>query len=283
MSGNLLSIAAAALRSPYSPNTSTGSNRLSLGGVRLLNPVVRGEPQAQATPAPVRSPETDRTRYTPGTARTPTNDLYNRAGGLNTTGYQAVSQSVSYASSDTFDLSIETADGDIATISISQQQSQSASFGAASAQGSAGPGSVLALSTSSADSLDFKISIQGDLSAEETASINALVGKVNGVAEDFFAGDIKQATQAASRSAFDPEDDSLSGYSFSLKSQESLRAVAMYESVAAAAPDISVAPAPRPLAAAEAENPTPQPKADFLQSLRAMLDDLTRSAKALTA
>jgi hypothetical protein len=252
MLGNLLNVANAALRSPYGQVGATA-------GVlpRQINPTVRRAEPGGAS-------------YTPAATPNPAQPLYNRTGGLNTSGYQAVSQAVSYGRSDTFDLSIRTADGDIATFSISQQQNIDTNWGAASVSDRNGRASAQELILNTSDTLAVNLSVQGDLSAEETASINALVSQVNTVAEDFFAGDLEQATQGARQISFGPDDASLSAYSFSLQSQESLRVVAMYESVAEFGP-----------ASPSAQASAPPPKADFLQSLRAMLDDLARSAKVM--
>ena len=246
MLGSLGPVATAALRGSYGPGSAAPSS------ARPIAPVVRST-------------------YSPSPPAGTQNTLYNRTGGLNNAAYQAASQSVSYQRNDTFDLSIETADGDIATISISQQQSWASSLEAVSTAGRAGQANVQALSINSSDALEVNISVEGELSAEETAAINALVNQVNGVAEDFFAGDMEQATQAARQIRFSPDDSTLSAYQFSLQSQESLRAVAVYESLANAT-DLRVAVS----SAAE-------PKADFLQSLRAMLEDLARSSKILSA
>ena len=282
MLGSMLAATSNVFGRPY------GVAGAAVTGVRAINPVVRGSAEADRPSAPTQQSATplDKTRYSPATPQT-RDTLYNRVGGLNAYGYQASSQSLSYSRQDTFDLSIQTADGDVATIHISQQQELDWSSGSASATGAAGAAQLQTWRGDSTDALDVNISVAGDLNAEEMASIDALVRKVNGVAQDFFSGDMAQASAAAQQISFGPEDSTLAAYQFSLQSQESLRAVAVYESVATStatttAPAISVAPPPA-RSAVDAAAVAPAPKSGLMQNLRAMLQDLTRNSQALTS
>ena len=168
-----------------------------------------------------------------------------------------------------FDLAIKTAEGDIATIRIGQQESASASTQVNISE--RGRALFMRASAEYSSVLDASVSVQGSLNAEETASINALVEQVNGVAEDFFAGDMKQAIRGAAGISF--ADDSLSAFAFDLQSQEVRRAVAVYENVAATtAPAGAAAPA-----SAVPTVPAARERSGWLQSLRALFDAVTAS------
>lgn len=166
-----------------------------------------------------------------------------------------------------FDLAIKTAEGDIATIRIQQQESGSESSQLSISE----RGRALSVSASAAYSsaLDASVSVHGTLSAQETASINALVQQVNGVADDFFAGDMDQAIRGAASLSI--SDESLSAFAFDLQSQEVRRAAAIYENIAATTSPAAATP---PASAA----PLAPQRSGWLQSLRALFDAITQPA-----
>lgn len=166
-----------------------------------------------------------------------------------------------------FDLAIKTAEGDIATIRIQQQESGSESSQLSISE----RGRALSVSASAAYSsaLDASVSVQGTLNAQETASINALVQQVNGVADDFFAGDMDQAIRGAASLSI--SDESLSAFTFDLQSQEVRRAAAIYENIAATTSPAAATP---PASAA----PLAPQRSGWLQSLRALFDAITQPA-----
>ena len=177
----------------------------------------------------------------------------------------AALRAVSVERNRSFDLSIKTAEGDVATIRINQQESGNASSQVSiSARGRA---LSLGASAQYSSTLDASVSVLGTLNAEETASINALVQQVNDVADDFFAGDMDQAIRGAAGIRI--TDDSLSAFAFDLKSQEVLRATAVYQNVA----DTTAPAAP---AAQTPVAPAPE-RNGWLQSLRALFDAVTQS------
>jgi hypothetical protein len=181
-------------------------------------------------------------------------------------------QSVSVERKQSFDLAIQTAEGDVATVRIARQQS----YNAQTQVSISDRGRALSLRASSSDSLNAVVSVQGDLNAQETASINALVQKVNGVADDFFAGDMEQAIAGAA--GIEMQGSSLSAFAFDLQSQEVRRAAAVYENIATTTAPLAVAPAKTTSATAS----TPAaPSPSWLQSLRALFDGLTRNAQSL--
>ncbi len=301
-----ISFASAALRNPAG---------LAWGGLKLKNPVVHDQranrqPDAAAASASASTAaaaaDEGGTPYTPGPRRgdgppAPPPEGSGRAlGPFNSAiaSYQAVSQSLSYQRDDSFDLSVRTAEGDTATISISRAHSQSSSLAVGRYSSATGQGSALAFNSSSADSLSLEISVAGNLNDAETASINALLQKAQGVADDFFAGNQAQAAKgAAGLDISGDNNNTLGAFSFELQSRESLRAVATYESVAAAtAPTAGAAQTLPPTETRESResralgadagaaniSAAPPPRdADFLRQLLSMFEDFARSAKEL--
>lgn len=269
------------------PAAQRGSNGFGFGGIRLGNPVVRAPATARQSEPAVRVDD-ESTRYTPGTRRGSPHAEGQERGRASANGasasYEAVSQSISYQRNDSFQLSVRTAEGDTATISLARGHSESASVAASRYTSAGAQGQSLALSSSRADSLDLQISVAGDLNDQETASINALLKKVQGVADDFFAGNQAQAASSASglggADGGGSDDNSLSAFSFQLQTRESLRAVSTYESVA-----LSTAPTPAATgdtsAAAIPGRPQSAPP-DFLRQWLSMLDNAARSAQEQT-
>lgn len=251
MLANLITVAPSALRHPFMG---------TLGAVRAIQPLVENALR----------PHDDDTRYSPGPTQSQIGSVYSSKGSLG--GAAAVYQSVSVERDASFDLSIETADGDIATISFTQSQSFSA---AGSAQRT---GSGLALQSSRSDKTDMQIAVTGELDAQELASINDLMKQVGGVAEDFFAGDLKQAIKAAAAIGIGGQSDTLSAFSFDLQRQEVRRAVTVYESVATATATATASQAatqpqlPSAAAAAQASSHS------FLRDLLALFDTTPQAA-----
>jgi hypothetical protein len=266
MSNSLISIAPAALRTSLS--LPQGANR-----VHAVKPVV-----AQATSlAPA---ETTRHTANPTPSeQAQANPLYTRMGTLTTGGYQAVTVD----RRERFDLEITTAQGDVATLHLFQKQSAGQASVAATSAGTAAQ-----LATYSQASLDVQYTLQGDLNPQEAASVDALVKQINIVASDFFAGNMEQAIRKAASIDISGDADTLSAYAFDLQSQETQRVAAVYANIeAATAPHATPASAASnaftamPSAApADGGDKVPQ-SGDFLKSLLAMLESMTRSAKDL--
>lgn len=102
-----------------------------------------------------------------------------------------------------FEFSVQTQEGDIVKISASSR------FSAKSVMG---PGGT---STGMAQSQQFNLTIEGDLNAEELASINDLLEQVNNISEQFFSGDLDTAFQTALDLEFNAED--IAGFAVDLK------------------------------------------------------------------
>lgn len=273
MFANTLSIAPAALRSPYAA---------AAARVQPIRPVVVREPSNESFALPARqAAPAQGTSYTPGTKGTAGDGLYLRNGKLphasNT--HSAWQAAFSVDRQDSLELQIKTADGDIATISLAQSQSSSATVQASASN----KGATLTLDTKDSSSLDVQMAVQGELDADETKSINALVQQINSVAHDFFAGDMQQAMDAAAR--IDLAEQSfgeLSAFAVDLRSTEVRKAVTTYQDVADAwmPPSRGSTPPPPPPAPENVVQspPTAASVGDtFMQRMQALIDQFRPS------
>ncbi len=263
MSVSTISIAPAALRNPYAA---------AVGRIQPIQPVVVHDPadRAQARQStPAASDTKPGATYTPSPRSRPGDGLYLRNGALQT----SASASFSTDRQDSLELQIKTADGDIATINLAQSQSHSVSARASAAKGSAS----LEVSTQDKASLQVNMSVQGELDADETKSINALVQQINAVAQNFFAGDMEQA-MAQAQGIDISQADTLGAFSLDLRStevQKTQKAVAAYQDVA----NGWVAPPPKAIAPTAAHathdsSNTTDKGNTFMKRLLALLDGL---------
>lgn len=212
-------------------------------GIRSYRPV---QPVVAAI-APARDAPSSQVSIGERTAR-PGDGLYNRAG--------TVASSVQRR--ETFDLTIQTAEGDTATLRLSQSMELRSDAG-----------------QSSYRSLDMQMQVEGDLNTQEAQAINTLMQQVSQVAEQFFGGDIANATRGAG--ALTLQGDALNAFSMNLHYQETRRATAAYQSVAQlSGPDVAAPPSlAKPL-----ESPA-LTTADLLTQMKNLFADLARSAKDL--
>lgn len=102
-----------------------------------------------------------------------------------------------------FEFTVVTREGDQVTVSAGSQYAA----GAWAESGSAGAAS------SSRQWLEF--SVQGDLNADELAAINDLLGQVNDLSDQFYAGDFDGAFDAALALNFDSDD--IAGFALDLR------------------------------------------------------------------
>jgi len=94
----------------------------------------------------------------------------------------------------------------------------------------------------------FKLEVKGNLNESEKAAIGSLLEKVDGIAQDFFGGDVEAAFAAASRVGL--ESDALAAFDVRM-SYSKKTAVAAYTNNAKLTDDVVAAPAP-------AQKPTPE-------------------------
>jgi hypothetical protein len=160
----------------------------------------------------------------------------------------------------TLSLDIETRDGDKISIDLSRYQSSSShAYLSADAEG------VRALrldKTSSGFSFEYRV--QGELDAEEEAAIKALLAKIDGLADDFFAGKDGLDLEALS-AAFDTQE--LVGFDLSMQQIQTRSATLAYQ-------EVGRLPADEAKAATEAEWLAP---GRLLQEVRDMLEDFRNS------
>ena len=113
-----------------------------------------------------------------------------------------------------FSFELTTREGDRVRINASASQSFGMAYNAAANGGS----SSVALEGNYSASQSFSLDIEGELSDEELEAINALLGKVNDLAADFYAGDMESAWNQALNLGFDQHQ--ISEYSLSLTQVE---------------------------------------------------------------
>lgn len=239
-----------------SPLSAFGARNLQslqpLGPVRAVKPVVResgGKPSAANT-----VDNADKVTLRGNSPRA-SEGLYARQGTLITSTERQQS----------FDLTVKTAEGDIATLRFSQASGSSSAVRAQSSE----QGSSVETLQESYGTLDLQIQLQGSFNAEETQAMDQLMQQANRVADEFFAGDMETATAQAG--AMGLSGTSLQSFSMDLHSQEMRRVSATYEEVARYTAPASVAQAPAPSADSRGT--------DLLQSLKQLLAQLVNDVQ----
>lgn len=234
------------------PIASFGARNLQ--PVRPVTPVVRGygnatEPSGANAPAP--QSNADKVTLN-GNGPRAGDGLYTRQGRM-------VSQTERQES---FDLTIQTAEGDTATLHVSKSLGSSSTVQAKSSA----RGSTVESMLEQYGSLDVQISVKGTLNADEQQAIDRLMQDVNGVANTFFAGDTEAAnTQADTLNIQDP---ALAGFDMRLRSHEMSRVSAVYEDVAQfTAPAASATPSSQAAA-------SPLIQSDLLNGLKQLFAKL---------
>jgi hypothetical protein len=122
-------------------------------------------------------------------------------------------QTTTYVRKDKANLAITTQEGDQVQIRFRNKE------GVVSQTASSASGEERRVYAFSAGRIE--ISVKGDLNDEELAAISELVGKVESLAADFFAGDVQKAFEAAATLGFDAEQ--IAGFALKLSTRESLR------------------------------------------------------------
>jgi hypothetical protein len=118
------------------------------------------------------------------------------------------------ASARDFSYELTTREGDKVRINASASQSMGLAYNAAVD----GDSQSVEMAGRYSSSQSFSLEIQGDLSEEELGAINELLGKVNSLADDFYAGNLDEAWNQALSLGFDQEQ--ISEYSLSLTQVE---------------------------------------------------------------
>jgi hypothetical protein len=131
-------------------------------------------------------------------------------------------QSASFASRQTTSLVIDTIDGDQVTVEIDRQVSASRTRFAAND----GDTHISAIESSTQASVSFSFTVQGDLDDDERQAVEALVARVDKVADKFFSGNMPAAFNKVARLEFDVEE--LAGFSLEMNRSRSIGAVSAY-------------------------------------------------------
>lgn len=128
-----------------------------------------------------------------------------------------------YARAREFSFELTTKEGDKVTIRAASSEGMALEAGRAGRGGS----SVSALNASYSVSQSFALNVEGDLSEDELVAINDLVGRVNNLAEQFFAGDLDGAFANAMSLGYDSEQ--IGRFSLNLAQAEIQQATKAYE------------------------------------------------------
>ena len=136
-----------------------------------------------------------------------------------------------YASqSNSSDLSITTADGDIVSISFSALEESQSSEHLSYYAGQDSSGMSYQSSSSSYSEMNFSFSVQGDLDDDELQAIQSLIKDISKIEKDFFSGDIESAFNKALELGYDEEQ--LSAFSLELRQTQTSYVSQAYSEVA---------------------------------------------------
>ncbi|MEW6984375.1 DUF5610 domain-containing protein [Colwelliaceae bacterium 6471] len=145
--------------------------------------------------------------------------------------YQVKSSTDIYnANSQTSDLSITTADGDIVNISFSHLQESLSSSRRSFSSGEGFQQASIQSSAYSYEELNFSFSIEGELDDEEKAAIGSLIKDINKLQKEFFDGDINKAFEQALELGFD--ESQLSSFTLDLQKTSTSIVSQAYQEVA---------------------------------------------------
>ncbi len=143
-------------------------------------------------------------------------------------------QSLSYETSQTTRIQIETRDGDRVTIDVSRlagvSRSSIALEGASLSETGAQSLSLRATQESRYTSASLAYSVQGELDADEEKAIGQLIKRIDHLSDRFYAGNVQAAFKQAVNLNYDR--DELAGFSLSLEQTVSRQAVSAYAEVA---------------------------------------------------
>lgn len=134
-----------------------------------------------------------------------------------------------YQASRQFEFEVTTQDGDVVTINASS----ALQYGQSSSRVNDGQSQSASVQRYQQSSQQFSLSVEGNLDSDELAALNELLGDVNTLANDFYAGNLDKAFQQAVDLNYNTEE--IVGYSLSLTQVETQRAAVAYGSAIPAA------------------------------------------------
>jgi len=136
-----------------------------------------------------------------------------------------------YASqSNSSDLSITTADGDIVSISFSALEENQSSENFSYYAGQDANEMSYQSGSSSYSEMNFSFSVQGDLDKDELQAIQSLIKDISKIEKDFFSGNIDKAFNKALELGYDEEQ--LSSFSLELRQTQTSYVSQAYSEVA---------------------------------------------------
>jgi hypothetical protein len=141
---------------------------------------------------------------------------------------------VSYSRVDSFSFEVETADGDVVSIRANSKDIYAAEYRAGSFANGSSVGAFEQFSSSSFQSSRFDLQVAGELDDDELRALDQLLGKVEDLSSDFFAGDLDSAFKQALNLGYDSNE--IVGYSLNLRQVEVQRVAVAYQQVGAATP-----------------------------------------------
>ena len=124
-----------------------------------------------------------------------------------------------------FDLSIETQEGDTVTFSIEQFYSKQASKEFVKDEN----GFSVSVDRQTARGEEISYKVNGDINEQEQAAIDALIKKVDRLADKFYSGNIAGAFRKATRVGIDTEQ--LTSFSLNLQSSKSVEITKTYKEI----------------------------------------------------
>jgi len=123
-----------------------------------------------------------------------------------------------------FSFEVTTQDGDVVTIDINRVKQ--ARFSATQTDGEGG--SSLQVTGERYHSNTFELTVNGELDEGELNAINSLLEEIDGIATDFYKGNLQQAFDSASELTLNKEE--LSSLNLELKQTTVVKAIASYQS-----------------------------------------------------
>jgi len=123
-----------------------------------------------------------------------------------------------------FTLELTTQDGDTISIDIARERQVSRSFSFNQSE----DGTSIQASRAFSSSSNFSLNVQGELDEDELTAINELLADIDGIAQDFYSGNLDEAFSAALDLNFDSEE--LSSLDLNLQQSTSVSAIAAYQS-----------------------------------------------------
>ena len=144
---------------------------------------------------------------------------------------------ISYGLSNNFNFEVETANGDVVSISARSKQLYAAEYRASTYASAGSAGAFERFESYSSQSSRFTLQVNGELDEDELQALDQLLGKVEDLANDFFAGDLDSAMQQALNLGYDTEE--IVGYSLNLRQTEVQRVAVAYQQVGPAAAAIN--------------------------------------------